>query len=215
MLNVPALDKFHLAGHVTQGRETVEAPAASAQSLQGQTDGRFVFFQRVPTRGDRLRVGGEAVYGYGPISLYGEYVVTEEQRKGLGPGGTDLDDLTGRSWYVAGTLFVTGQEKFPGKAPKVTPANPRTGDYGALELVARYAQLDFDSDSPVLPNPSGNRVDALTVGFNWYLSTNVRVMFNFVQNWFENRSPYTGSPDPSRRNQTEAWEILSRLALWF
>ena len=221
LLNIPALEKFHIAGHVTYGEEDIDAPAANAQSLQGQTDGRFVFFQRVSTRGDRLRVGGEAVYAYGPFSLYGEYVHTEEDRDGLGPGGTNLDDVTGQAWYVAGTVFVTGQEKVPGKAPKVKPANPHTGDYGALELVARYAHLDFSSGSSLagppttVNSPDGNRVNALTVGFNWYLSTNVRVMFNFVQNWFENRSPFTGSPDPSQRNQTEAWEILSRLAMWF
>jgi len=116
---------------------------------------------------------------------------------------------------------VTGEEKVPGKAPKVKPANPHTGDYGALELVARYGHLDFSSGSslagpPTTANlPGGNRVNALTVGFNWYLDTNTRLMFNFVQNWFENRSPFTCSPDPSQRNQTEAWEILSRLAMWF
>jgi phosphate-selective porin OprO/OprP len=221
LANIPALEKFHIAGHVTYGKETIEAPAANAQSLQGQTDGRFVFFQRVSTSGDRTRYGVEAVYAYGPFSLYGEYVHTNEERNGLGPGGTDLDDVTGQAWYVAGTVFVTGQEKVPGKAPKVKPANPYTGDYGALELVARYAHLDFSSGSSLAGPPTtvnsadGNRVNALTVGFNWYLSTNVRVMFNFVQNWFENRSPFTGSPDPSQRNQTEAWEILSRLAMWF
>ncbi len=215
LLNIPALEKFHLAGHVTHGKETIDAPAANAQSLQGQTEGKFVFFQRVPTRGDRLRVGGEAVYAYGPFGLYGEYVQTEEERKSLGPGGTNLDDVTGRGWYVAGTFLVTGEEKVHGKAPKVKPANPRTGDYGALEVVARYAHLDLSSDSPLTPNPGGNRVNALTVGFNWYLSTNVRLMFNYVQNWFENRSPFTGSSDPSQRNEREAWEILSRLALWF
>jgi phosphate-selective porin OprO/OprP len=221
LANIPALEKFHIAGHVTYGKETIEAPAANAQSLQGQTDGRFVFFQRVSTSGDRTRYGVEAVYAYGPFSLYGEYVHTDEERNGLGPGGTDLDDVTGQAWYVAGTVFVTGQEKVPGKAPKVKSANPYTGDYGALELVARYAHLDFSSGSSLAGPPTtvnsadGNRVNALTVGFNWYLGTNTRLMFNFVQNWFENRSPFTGSPDPSQRNQTEAWEILTRLAMWF
>jgi phosphate-selective porin len=172
LANIPELEKFHIAGHMTYGKQTIEAPAANAQSLQGQTD---------------------------------------------------VDDVTGQAWYVAGTVFVTGQEKVPGKAPKVKPANPRTGDWGALELVARYAHLDFSSGNslagpattPTVNDPGGNRVNALTVGFNWYLSPNARVMFNFVQNWFENRSPFTGSPDPSQRNQTDAWEILTRLAMWF
>jgi len=183
--------------------------------FQGRTDGRFVFFPRIPTRGDRIRYGGEVVYAFGPFGLYGEYVRTEEERN-LGPGGTNLGDLEGQGWYVASTFFVTGQEKVHGKAPKVKPANFRTGDFGALELVARYAQLDFDSDGALPgPSPSGggkagaNKVDALTVGFNWYLSPNVRLMFNWVQNWFENdrMTPITG--------EDTSWELFTRLALWF
>ncbi|MBI4380341.1 MAG: hypothetical protein HY574_04030 [candidate division NC10 bacterium] len=199
---ISPLKKFHVAGHFTWGDQD------SSQSLQGRTDGKFVFFPRVNTRGDRLRYGFETVYAYGPFGLYGEYVQSEEERKGIGAGGTDLDDLTGRGWYVAGTVFVTGEEKVHGKAPKVIPANPRTGNYGALELVARYAQLDFNSDG-ALPSPGGNRADALTVGFNWYLSPNVRLMSNWVQNWFEN-----DNMTPIRGENT-SWEIMSRLALWF
>jgi phosphate-selective porin OprO/OprP len=214
---ISPLEKLHIAGHFTYGDQDVNpAPSpAPNNSLQGRTDARFVFFPRVPTRGDRVRYGAEVVYAYGPFGLYGEYVKTEEERN-LGPGGSNLGDLEGRGWYVAGTFFVTGEEKVHGKAPKVKPMNPRTGDLGALELVARYAQLDFDSDGALPgPSPSGggkagaNKVDALTVGLNWYLSSNVRLMFNFVQNWFDNdrMTPIT--------NEDTSWEILSRLALWF
>ena len=154
LMGIPALQKLHIAGHFTQGDQDV-TPAASpapANSFQGRTDGRFVFFPRVPTRGDRTRYGAEAVYAFGPVGLYGEYVRTEEERN-LGPGNSNLGDLEGRGWYVAGAFFVTGEEKVHGKAPKVKPANFRTGDYGALEQVARYAQLDFDSDGPARPQP--------------------------------------------------------------
>jgi phosphate-selective porin OprO/OprP len=208
-MGFPALEKLHVAGHFTYGDQD------SATSLRGRTDGKFVFFSPVPTRGDRLRYGVEAVYAYGPLGLYGEYVRTEEERN-LGPGGSNLGDLIGQGWYVAGTVFVTGEEKVHGKPPKVKPANPRTGDFGALELAARYAQLDFASDGP-LPSPGANRVDALTVGFNWYLSPNVRLMFNWTQSWFDNlaATPNTKSPDVSKRTNDTSWEVLSRLALWF
>jgi phosphate-selective porin OprO/OprP len=217
LMNIPLLQQFHIAGHFTHGDQDVTpAPSpAPANSFQGRTDGRFVFFPRIPTRGDRTRYGAEAVYAFGPFGLYGEYVKTEEERN-LGPGGSNLGDLKGQGWYVAGTFFVTGEEKVHAKAPKVKPANFRTGDYGALELVARYAQLDFDSGG-LLPGPTpswggkagANKVDALTVGFNWYLSPNVRLMFNWVQNWFENdrMTPITG--------EDTSWEIFTRLALWF
>ncbi|MBI4381433.1 MAG: hypothetical protein HY574_09625 [candidate division NC10 bacterium] len=217
LMGVPALQKLHIAGHFTHGNQDVNpAPSpAPSNSLQGRTDGRFVFFPRIPNRGDRTRYGAEAVYAFGPFGLYGEYVKTDEERN-LGAGGSNLGDLKGQGWYVAGTFFATGEEKVHGRAPKVKPANFRTGDYGALELVARYAQLDFNSDG-LLPGPSpskggkagANKVDALTVGFNWYLSPNVRMMFNWAQNWFENdrMTPITG--------EDTSWEIFTRLALWF
>ncbi len=202
-IDIPLLQKLHLAGHMTYGDQD------SGQSLRGRTDGRFEFFPRVPTQGDRVRYGFEVVNAYGPFGLYGEYVKTKEERDGLGTGGSNLADVDGRGWYVAGTWLVTGEEKVHGKAPKVKRNfDPRTGGLGALELVARFAQLDFDSDDP-LPSPGENGVDTLTVGFNWYLSPNARLMFNWGQNWFDNdkMTPRTG--------EDTSWEILTRLALWF
>ncbi len=200
---IPFLQKLHLAGDMTYGDQD------KGQSLRGRTDGRFEFFPRVPTSGDRVRYGFEAVHAYGPVGLYGEYVKTAEERKGLGSGGSDLADVDGRGWYVGGTWLVTGEEKIHGKAPKVKKNfDPRTGGLGALELVARFAQLDFDSDDP-LPSPGENGVDALTVGFNWYLTPNARLMFNWGQNWFDN-----DKMTPIKGKDT-SWEITSRLALWF
>ncbi|HWR21717.1 MAG TPA: porin [Verrucomicrobiae bacterium] len=176
LTDIPLLQNLHLAGHMTYGDQD------KGKSLRGRTDGRFEFFPRVDTSGDRVRYGFEAVNAYGPFGLYGEYVKTAEERKGLGSGGSDLADVDGRGWYVAGTWLVTGEEKIHGKAPKVKKNfDPRTGGLGALELVARFAQLDFDSDDS-LSSPGENGVDTLTVGFNWYLSPNARLMFNWGQN---------------------------------
>ena len=203
LIDIPLLQNLHLAGHMTYGDQD------KGQSLRGRTDGRFEFFPRVPTSGDRVRYGFEAVHAYGPFGLYGEYVKTAEERKGLGSGGSDLADVDGRGWYVAGTWLLTGEEKIHGKAPKVKKNfDPRTGGLGALELVARFAQLDFDSDD-LLSSPGENGVDALTVGFNWYLSPNARLMFNWGQNWFDN-----AKMTPIKGKDT-SWEITSRLALWF
>jgi phosphate-selective porin OprO/OprP len=78
--------------------------------------------------------------------------------------------------------------------------------WGAWELAARFAQLDFRANDPTVKS---NRVNALTLGVNWYLTPNVKWLVNFVQNWFsdENRSEIIG--------QDAAWEILTRLQLWF
>ncbi|HLC20564.1 MAG TPA: porin [Candidatus Methylomirabilis sp.] len=195
------LRNLHVGADVAWGDQD------SGQSLRGRTDGAFVFFNRINTRGDRLRYSGEVAYYTGPFTLYGEYIQSEEERKGLGTGGRDLPDLFGRGWYVTTTYMLTGETKVPGQTvvPNrwATPVGPEPG-WGAWELAARFAQLDFRAR-----DITGNRVNALTLGVNWYLTPNVKWLFNFVQNWFsdENRSEIIG--------EDASWEILTRLQLWF
>ncbi|MGH7411920.1 MAG: porin [Candidatus Methylomirabilis sp.] len=195
------LKNLHVGADVTWGEQD------SGQSLRGRTDGTFVFFNRINTRGDRLRYSGEVAYYTGPFTIYGEYIQSEEERKGLGAGGRDLADLFGRGWYVTTTYMLTGETKVPGQTvvPNrwATPVGPERG-WGAWELAARFAQLDFRAR-----DITGNRVDALTLGVNWYLTPNVKWLVNFVQNWVsdEKRSPISG--------QDASWEFLTRLQLWF
>jgi phosphate-selective porin OprO/OprP len=199
------LKNVQFGGDITWGDED------SGQSLRGRTDGQFVFFNRINTRGDRLRYSGEASYYTGPFTLYGEYIQSQEERKGLGPGGRNLPDLDGRGWYLTATYLLTGETKVPGQ-PVIpnrwtSPVGPNRG-WGAWELAARFAQLDFRAK-----DITGNRVNALTMGVNWYLTPNVKWLFNFVQNWFsdERRTPFSWETPRG----TEAWELLTRLQLWF
>jgi phosphate-selective porin OprO/OprP len=193
------LRNLHLGADVAWGDE------GSGQSLQGLTDGQFVFFPRIPTRGDRLRYSGEVAYYTGPFTIYGEYIESQEERKGIGNGA----DLFGRGWYVTTTYVLTGETKVPGQTVVPTqwamPVGTERG-WGAWELAARFAQLDFRANDPTVKS---NRVNALTLGVNWYLTPNVKWLVNFVQNWFsdENRSEIIG--------QEASWEFLTRLQLWF
>ncbi len=203
----PWLKNLQVGGDVAWGDED------SGQSLQGKTDAQFVFFRSIPTRGDRLRYSGEAAYYYGPFTMYGEYIQTREERKGLGSGGSNLDDLYGRGWYVTMTYLLTGETKVPGQ-PVIptrwaTPVGPEKG-WGAWELAARFEQLDFRAKDII-----GNRVNAVTAGVNWYLTPNVKWMANFVENWFSNERGTPFSFTNPNNTRTTAWEVLTRLQLWF
>ncbi len=46
----------------------------------------------------------------------------------------------------------------------------------AIELTARYSELDL-SDEAV----NAGRLDTTTLGVNWYLNPNTRVMLNYVR----------------------------------
>jgi hypothetical protein len=90
------LKGLQFAGDVTWGNQD------SAFSARGRTNARtpnrFEFFARQPTRGDRLRYGGDLAWLIGPAALKFEYDVQSNQRHGLGPGGSDLDDVVARGW---------------------------------------------------------------------------------------------------------------------
>lgn len=204
---LPWLKNLQVGGDVAWGDQD------SGQSLQGKTDAQFVFFRSIATRGDRLRYSGEAAYYYGPFTMYGEYIQTREERKGLGSGGGNLPDLIGRGWYVTMTYLLTGETKVPGQPVIPTrwasPVGPEKG-WGAWELAARFEQLDFRAK-----DLTGNRVNAVTAGVNWYLTPNVKWLANFVENWFSNErgTPFSfANPNNTRTNE---WEVLTRLQLWF
>ncbi|MDE3051354.1 MAG: porin, partial [Nitrospirota bacterium] len=73
------------------------------------------------------------------------------------------------------------------------PVNPSKGQWGALELAVRYAQLNIDPDTYTfgLADPAVNvlRAKSTTIGLNWYLNSNFRLSSNFVHTDFTGATP--------------------------
>jgi hypothetical protein len=107
---------------------------------------------------------------------------------------------------------------------------------GAWELALRYAEVRFDSNSPVdffdgdINNgitgggrSAGNGVETLTAGLNWYFNSRVRYTFNWTEYWYDNRlgTPFSceslscGALQLLRRDDPPSWEVLSRVQMWF
>jgi phosphate-selective porin OprO/OprP len=82
---------------------------------------------------------------------------------------------------------LTGEDAtFNGVTPR-HPFDPRNGGWGALQLVARYAELDVDKAAfPAFANPatSASEAHAWAVGLNWYLNKNIRVNTSFSRTTF-------------------------------
>ena len=60
--------------------------------------------------------------------------------------------------------------------------------WGALELVARYGELDVDDDAfPRYADPAlvASQARALGIGLNWLLTSNLKLQFNLTQTQFE------------------------------
>jgi phosphate-selective porin OprO/OprP len=147
-------------------------------------------------------INPELVLMYGPASLQGEYFyvpVTQGQHiahaaatgaacttvGGVSATNSQCPDVTLSGWYAQASYFLTGESRnWNPKSAKWdrTSINHNLGKdgYGAVELLARMSNLDFD-DGPAFQK--GTETD-YTLGVNWYVNPYIRFMFNyiFVQN---------------------------------
>jgi len=165
---------------------------SSVGSQQGllpvlRSEGQAIIFNYTAgtlAAGTRRRLSPQAYYYWNNIGLLGEYVQSlQDVRK-----GTSFGEMNNRSWQVAGSYVLTGEKaSYRG----VTPArlfDPRTGQFGALELAARYSQLSIDNDAFILnfadPKNSISKASTWTVGLNWYFSRNLKFVVNYEQSHF-------------------------------
>jgi len=152
------------------------------------TDGQQQFFaytnSSVVANGDHWRVSPQGYYYWGPFGFLGEYVISNQK---VTKGATSAT-LQNTAWQIAGSWVITGEDaSYTGVTPK-HPFDPRGNHWGALQLVARYADLDIDDKAfPIFANPatSASEAKAWAVGLNWYLNKNIRVNTSFSRTTFE------------------------------
>lgn len=117
----------------------------------------------------------EAAWVHGRASLQGEYTMASSE-----PTSGDSSDFSG--FYVAATYFLTDDSRnykasngtFSGLKPSSNAFDEEEG-CGAWQAKLRYDMVDL-SDGPVL----GGELSDITVGLNWFLNPNMRVMFDVI-----------------------------------
>lgn len=160
------------------------------------TPGQQTFFAYTPGTGTNAnvvadgriwRVSPQAYFYHGPFGVLAEYVIASQHvRRTAGTTTTDAT-LRNRAWQVAGSWFVTGEDN---GFKAVTPAHPfRLGaaGWGALEIAARYGELDVDDHTfPLFANPdtAASKAASWGVGVNWHLNRNLKLSANYEQTTF-------------------------------
>ncbi len=114
-------------------------------------------------------LGGEFAYVNGSLFLQGEYLQTTVS----GINETELSSYYGQISY-----FLTGERRAYKNSlsvfGSVNPNNNYGGNgWGAIELAVRLSSMD-------LTTANAGTLEDITVGINWYLNPNTRVMFNYV-----------------------------------
>jgi phosphate-selective porin OprO/OprP len=168
-------------------------PNTTGGTLPGYvTAGQQQFFAYNPATGTVLadgthwRLSPQAYYYWGPFGLLGEYVISEQGV--FNTASQARADLHNTGWQVAAQWVLTGEAAtFNGVTPK-HPFDPRIGNWGAWQLVGRVSQLKIDDAAfPAFSNPlsSANEAFSLSVGLNWWLNKNIRVLTSFSYTTFD------------------------------
>lgn len=182
-----------VAGTSQNGTSSInDLPNTTGGTLPGYTtDGQQQFFAYNPARGtvvasgEHWRLSPQGYYYYGPFSVLGEYAVSDQ---GVRNTATDAQAyLHNTAWQISGGWVLTGESaSFNGVAPE-KPFSPRDGQWGALQLVARFAELNIaDGAFPVFADPASSAAaaQAWSAGLNWFLNRNIRVNASFSHTTF-------------------------------
>ncbi|MDI7775005.1 porin [Asticcacaulis sp. EMRT-3] len=127
-----------------------------------------------------LELGGQ----YGPVFVQSE--AFHYQIKRLNPAsGVSNPDFSG--WYVEGGWSLTGERRKYNTATQafdgITPAanfDPKSGHWGAFEVVARYATIDLDyhrNATLTADRVLGGQQDVTSLGLDWQLNPDIRFVF--------------------------------------
>lgn len=122
--------------------------------------------------GDIIDAQGAVVLG--PFSMQSEYVQAWIDSR-------TMSDPDFWSWYAQASYILTGEHRrynrkygvFEGVTPQANFG--KDGGWGAWELAARYSHLDLN-DGWV----RGGLLRDFTLGLNWYLNPNMRMMLNYI-----------------------------------
>jgi phosphate-selective porin OprO/OprP len=111
----------------------------------------------------------ETAFGAGPFSFAAEYMTVDVNAV------EKDDDADFDGYYLSAGWFLTGETRpfKNGVWDRVKPKSP----YGAWELVTRYSYLD------AADNNFGTTADTATLGVNWYINSNVRLMTDYMHLW--------------------------------
>ena len=200
-------------------------PATTGGVLPGFfTQGQQQFFAYNPAtgvvvaQGDHWRISPQGNWYWGPFNFLGEYVLSNQEVNRTVAAPFTTAHLGNRAWQVEAGWVLTGEDStFRGVAP-AHPFAPRAGQWGALQLVARFSDLKVDPDAfPLFSNPdtSAQEAAAWSIGLNWWLNRDIRILTSYGQTHFTGGGLSTATIAPGRVTQQDEKVFFTRMQLAF
>jgi phosphate-selective porin OprO/OprP len=125
--------------------------------------------------------GAEGALVLGPFHAETEYIAADISADTNRARADGQPDPTFHGYYIQAGYFLTGEtrpyKKAEGVFDRVKPLKPYgQGGFGAWEVAGRFSYLDLDDD-----RLAGGKLWDYTLGINWYLNNNVRLMWNYIR----------------------------------
>jgi len=152
-------------------------------------------------------LGLEAAGIWGPFSAGGEYTQMWVDRQ------NGESDLALNGWYAETAWTWTGESRKykEGNFRYLEPAKPfsiKNGTWGAFETAFRFSGADLNDGSF-----KGGYIQAFTLGANWYLNSNFRLMANYTTVVALENSPVTTTATPGSSDLlTDSFTLRAQVA---
>jgi phosphate-selective porin OprO/OprP len=169
----------------------------------------FRYLSAARADGNHYRVYPQMYWLWGPFGLIGEYVVSNQdlvnqsvQNTPDGPRTKNRYQIneTDYAWNVTASYVLTGEDNvFQGQGIRPRHGfDPFAGRWGAFQIAARWTEIHFGEDvfqnvaktgSPVYtfadPRQSVQSATEWSLGVNWWLNPNVKLMADYSQTYFD------------------------------
>ena len=150
----------------------------------------FAYGANVAADGLHRRLSPQGYFYRGPIGVLGEYITSEQEvRVTSGANAGRREHLVHDAYQLTASVVLSGEDaSYRGVAKPNQPFEIGGEGWGAFELVGRYGVLDLDDDTfPLFANAasSASAANAWTLGLNWYLNSNLKLVTNYTRTRFD------------------------------
>jgi phosphate-selective porin OprO/OprP len=168
----------------TRGKQTGSGTLATLRTASVQQP--FFSYSGAAADGVRTRYSPQVFYYHQAFAALGEYVHNELPVR----RGSAADAIATDAWQIAAAYVITGEAATDSSSGIKPQANFDFGNghYGALQVGVRYHVLEVDErafDLNLATPGSSRKAEAWTAGLNWFLTPNLKYVFNFERTVFD------------------------------
>lgn len=137
--------------------------------------------------GDHYRLYPQAYWYAGPFGLMAEYAWSSQNLFSTKSGQRTDIQQNNTAWQVQASYVVTGEDNTFQSVKPFKPFNPAEGNWGALQVAARWSEFEVDDGTFEILNPakSAQHATAWALGLNWFLNSNALVRADYEQTHFD------------------------------